>query len=323
VPSSRSAVAALAIALVASVGPAATHEGHDHPTPDATAAIDPSRTYPYGLVAAGGGHFHALLVMPGLTTMFAGTHVGLFRSDDLGLTWRLTAPGFSGDDVHAIARDPRTGALYVASHGQGVLVSRNDGGSWRDDSSGLPGRDVHALALDPGGAGGLYVWAVGHGVLHRAPGSRRWQSLARPDSLADVESLATSPGDPPRLYAGTAGGVWVSKDGGRHWQQPKAGLHRRTGGVAVAPSWPDRLFAATLDGVFVGRADGTGWRPLPPSPAFWGPIAGFAFLEGRPGLMFGVAHDGVVAVRALTDGEWTPLALAESDTSERKPDGRP
>ncbi len=300
-------LAALAIALVFFVTAAGAHEGHTHPTPDPT-AIDANRAYPYSLVAAGGGHFHALLVMPGMTAVFAGTHIGLFRSDDLGLTWRLAAPRLSGDDVHAIARDPRTGALYVATHGQGLLVSHDGGVSWRDDSAGLPDHDLHALALDPG-RDGVYVWVVGHGLFYRAPDARRWQPLAGLDGLADVESLATSPGDPQRLYAGTASGVWVSEDGGRHWQQPKAGLHARTAGVAVATSWPDRVFAATLDGVFVGRADGTRWEPLPLSPAFWGPIDGFAFLEGRPDVMFGVAHDGVVAVRTLKDGEWTPLAL--------------
>jgi hypothetical protein len=307
---SHASLAALAIALVFFVTAAGAHEGHTHPKPDPT-AIDPNRAYPYGLVAAGGGRFHTLLVMPGMRVVFAGTHIGLFRSNDLGLTWRLAAARFSGDDVHAIARTPQTAALYAATHGQGLLVSHDDGASWRDDSEGLPGHDLHALALDPGRPGGVYVWAVGHGLFYRAPGSRRWRPLAGLDALADVESLATSPGDPQRLYAGTASGVWVSEDGGRHWQQPKAGLHSRTAGVAVAPAGPDRIFAATLDGVLVGGADGTRWEPLPPSPAFWGPIDGFAFLEGRPDVLFGVAHDGVVAVRALRDGAWTPLPLAE------------
>ncbi len=287
------------------------HEGHEHAAPGPNATIDPNRAYPYGLVAAGGGHFHTLVVMPGMRVVFAGTHIGLFRSGDLGLTWRLAAPRFSSDDVHAIVRDSRTGALYAATHGQGLLVSRDGGARWRDDSAGLPGHDLHALALDPGRGGGVYVWAVGRGLLYRAPGTRRWQTLAGVDALTDVESLATNPDDPRRLYAGTASGVWVSEDGGRHWQRPKVGLQTRTAGVAVSPSWPDHVFAATLDGVFVGQADGTRWQSLPPSPAFWGPIDGFAFLEGRPDVIFGVAHDGVVAVRALKDGEWTPLPLAE------------
>ncbi len=285
------------------------HEGHDHATATPDGAIDADQAYPYGLVAAGGGHFHALLVMPGLRPLFAGTHIGLFRSDDLGLTWRLAAPRFGGDDVHAVVRDSRTGVLYAATHGQGLLVSRDQGSRWQDDSEGLPGRDLHALALDPQRTGGVYVWAVGQGLLYRIPATRRWERRASRDVLTDVESLAVNPKDPRRLYAGTASGVWVSGDGGQRWQRPKGGLRSRAAGVAVSPRWPDRVLAATLDGVFAGRADGTGWRRLSPSPAWWGPIDGFAFLDSHPDVIFGVAHDGVVAARGLEVGPWVPVAL--------------
>ena len=54
--SSQVSFAALALALVFFVTAAGAHEGHTHPTPDPT-AIDANRAYPYGLVAAGGGHF--------------------------------------------------------------------------------------------------------------------------------------------------------------------------------------------------------------------------------------------------------------------------
>jgi hypothetical protein len=285
------------------------HEGHDHTAPAPGAAIDATQAYPYGLVAAAGGHFHALLVMPGLRPLFAGTHIGLFKSDDLGLTWRLAAPRFGGDDVHAIVRNPRTGALYAATHGQGLLVSHNRGSRWQHDSEGLPGRDLHALALDPQGREGIYAWAVGHGLLYRPPASRRWERRAGLDVLSDVESLAVNPADPLRLYAGTASGVWMSADGGRRWQLTSGGLRSRTAGVAVSPHWPHHVFAATLDGVFVGDANGTSWKPLPAAPAWWGPIDGFDFLDSHPDMIFGVAHDGVVAGRALDEGPWVPVAI--------------
>jgi hypothetical protein len=134
------------------------HEGHEHRAPGE--AIDPEHAYPYGLIAAGGGHFHALLVTPDLRTLFAGTHIGLFRSQDRGVTWRLVASRFSGDDVHAVAVDGKTGVLYAATHGQGLLASPDQGAHWYDESDALPGRDLHALALEPM-TGGVYVWAVG------------------------------------------------------------------------------------------------------------------------------------------------------------------
>lgn len=306
-PRSKPLLVTVLALLALLAGVAAGHEGHEHTRPAPVGPVDPQSTYPYGLVAAGGGHFHALLIMPGLTPIFAGTHIGLFRSEDRGRTWRLAAARFGGDDVHGLARDPRTGALYAATHGQGLLVSP-DGVRWRDDSAGLPGRDLHALALDPV-SGAVYVWAVGHGLFRRDADGRTWRKLAGLDALSDVESLAVNPATPERLYAGTAKGVPVSADGGRHWQLPPGGLTRRSAGVAVSPKDPVRVFAATLDGVFVGAADGTRWLPLPPAPSWWGPLDGFAFLESQPERLFAVAHDGVVAERSLTEGDWQPLAL--------------
>jgi hypothetical protein len=58
----------------------------------------------------------------------------------------------------------------------------------------------------------------------------------------------------------------------------------------------------------VGRSDGTEWTPLPSHPSWWGVITGFAFLPGRPEVVFAVTHEGVVAGRRLTGGEWVPAA---------------
>lgn len=284
---------------------------HD-PAPRATARpperIDPHTVYPFAVVAGGGGHFHVLQIMSGENRILAGTHLGLFLSEDRGLTWRLAVPRFSGVDVHALARDSRTGALYAATHGQGVLVSRDAGVHWEDDSSGLPGRDVHALALDPRDGRILYAWSVGHGLFVCRDRGRLWERMAGPQALPDVESLAVSPENSRRLYAGTARGVWVSDDAGRHWTVPVGGLHRRTAGVAVMPRHADLVLAATFDGVFVGRGDGTGWKPIEAAPSWWGPIVGFAFVDEQPDTIFAVAHEGPVVTRAIDHGPWTPAS---------------
>jgi photosystem II stability/assembly factor-like uncharacterized protein len=294
------------------------HEGHEHQVPKGRAAIDPGQAYPYGLVTAGGGHFHALAVTPGLGVILAGTHIGLFRSDDRGLTWRLAAERFSGDDVRALARDQQTGALYAATHNQGLLVSRDGGRRWADDSSGLPGRDVHALALDPQAPGAVLVWVVGHGLLRRAAGSQTWERLAGAEALDEVLGLSAAPTSPGRLYAATEAGALVSRDGGRTWKRLAGGLAGRTASVVVLPWAPERLLAATSEGVFIGTADGARWTPAPVAPEFWGPIQAFAFLDAGSRQVYAVAHEGIVAVWHPDAADWIPLAL------DRAPgDGRP
>jgi ligand-binding sensor domain-containing protein len=247
------------------------------------------------------------LLSPDLRTLFAGTHLGLFLSEDRGLSWRLAASRFSGEDVHALAWDPRGGILYAATHGQGLLLGRDAGRRW-SQANGLPGRDLHALALDPGQPRVLYVWVVGHGLFRSDDGANRWRRVAGPDALTGVESLAVHPGESGRLYAGTAKGVWVSKDGGHRWSLPAGGLAHRTAGVSVPPWRPDLLLAATLEGAFAGTADGAEWKPLPSHPSWWGLVTGFTFLSHEREVVFAVTHEGVVAAWRLAGAEWVPAA---------------
>lgn len=302
----RVLVVSLLMGLVAA-GQVRGHEGF-HQRPVAKGAIDPAQSFQFLVLSGAGGHFHTLHLFPDLKPLFAGTHLGLFRSEDRGLTWRLAASRFSGEDIHALAWDPRTGILYAATHRQGLLLSRDGGRRWNDLTQGLPGRDLHALALDPRQPQTLYVWVIGHGLFRSDDGAGRWRKVTGPDVLTGVESLAVHPEESERLYAGTAKGVWVSEDGGRRWHFPDGGLPYRTAGVSVPPWRPDLLLAATLEGAFVGRSDGTGWIPLPSRPSWWGVITGFAFLSDRPEVVFVVTHEGVVAARRLSGAEWVPAA---------------
>lgn len=310
-------VVALVVGLIVA-GLAMGHEGTRR-RPVAQGSIDPAESFQFLAVSGAGGHFHTLLPLPEREILLAGTHIGLFRSEDRGLNWRLAAARFSGEDVHALAFDPTTRTLYAATHRQGLLLSRDGGRRWSDHSQGLPGRDVHALALDPREPHTLYAWVVGHGLLRSDDGGHRWRRVTGSDVLSGVESLAVHPRESGRLYAGTAKGVWLSEDAGHQWRFPAGGLPHRTAGVSVTPRRPDLLFAATLEGAFVGKADGTDWKPLSPHPRWWGVITGFAFLSWRPEVVLAVTHEGVVTARRLAGGEWAPVAeLLNSDWNARR-----
>lgn len=303
----------MALIVLFAAGPAEAHEApHLRPTPQGP--IDPKQSYQFLVLSGAGGHFHMLLLSPGLRTLFAGTHLGLFRSEDRGLSWRLAARRFSREEVHGLAMDRSRGIIYAATHGQGLLQSHDGGQRWRDCTSGLPSRDLHALALDPRPPHLLYVWVVGHGLFRRNGCQGRWSQMAGAHTLIGVEGLAVHPQESGWLYAGTERGVWVSIDGGRRWQLPQDGLPHRTASLAIPPWRPDLFFAATPEGAFIGKTDGTGWEPLPPHPRWWGPLSSFAFLPDRPGVIFGATHEGVVATRALAGGDWMPLAqMAQAD----------
>jgi photosystem II stability/assembly factor-like uncharacterized protein len=303
------AILALSVFLV-TASLAIAHEA-PHQRPTAKGPIDPKQSFQFLALSGAGGHFHSLLISPDFKTLFAGTHLGLFISSDRGLTWTLAASRLSGEDVHGLSKDPRTGTLYVATHGRGLLVSHDAGKTWRDRNHGLPGRDLHALALDPHSPTTVYIWAVKYGLFRSDNGGGRWSQIADAQALSGVESLVVHPENSERLYAGTEKGVWMSADGGRGWRFPDGGLSYRTAGVAVPPGRPDLLFAATLEGAFVGGADGTSWRPLPAPPNWWGLPIGFVFLPERPETVFIVTHEGVIAVGRIPGNGWVPISAAQ------------
>lgn len=303
-------LSSIALIVLCAAGPAEAH-GAPHLRPTPQGPIDPKQSYQLLVLSGAGGHFHTLLLSPDLRTLFAGTHLGLFRSEDRGLSWRLAASRFSREEVHALAMDPSKGIIYAATHGQGLLQSHDGSRRWSGCTRGLPGRDLHALALDPRPPHVLYVWVVGYGLFRSHGCKGRWSQMTGAQTLTGVGGLAVHPQESERLYAGTERGVWVSIDGGKNWHFPQGGLPHRSAGLAI-PSWrPDLLFAATLEGAFVGKPDGTGWEPLPPHLGWWGPLTNFAFLPNRPGSVFVATHEGVVAARELAGGDWMPLAESE------------
>jgi photosystem II stability/assembly factor-like uncharacterized protein len=153
----------------------------------------------------------------------------------------------------------------------------------------------------------VYVWAVGHGLLCRTSAGPRWQRIAPANALGDVRALAVHPRDSKRLYAATEGGIWLSADGGRHWEQPPDGLRMPTAGIALFRASSDVLLAATETGVFLGDDSASGWRPAGSSPTWWGPLV--AFTSSAPGTdVIALSHEGIVAARRFDGGEWIPLA---------------
>ncbi|HLC40119.1 MAG TPA: hypothetical protein VJO34_00655 [Methylomirabilota bacterium] len=249
-----------------------------------------------------GGHFHSFLLTTDLAKLFAGTHVGLFKSLDRGLTWELVAPRFIGEEVQGIAGDTVTGVLYVATRNMGLQVSRDWGDTWTGHASRIEGRDIRAVALGPGRPGVIYASAAGRGLFRSDDGGSRWSQVTDKRALPAVASLAVHPERVEQLYAGTATGVWLSIDGGYNWSRPSGGLRHGTSVVSPQPGPTDRLFAVTRKGMFVGKLDGTSWTRLSRTP--WGTPTALAFLADRPGQVFVMTHEGVVAAQLPGTEAW-------------------
>lgn len=244
--SGRSLTAA-ALLLVALSGPIALAAPQTPAAPDPPeAALGPLEAVaepPEAAAAAWetapiwGGDVWSLLVHPhDPDLLLAGTSSGqVYRSSDGGEQWRHAGPflPFRGWVVSALASDPRQpGRVWAGLRGlwgSGLVgVSEDFGETWEARGVGLEGTQIYALEMAPAAAG-------------RAAGDG---------------------GVPPTLYAGTADGVWSSRDEGETWRRLTADIPEiaKVTSLHVPPGQPDTILAGTWRRTYKSTDAGRTWR---------------------------------------------------------------
>lgn len=210
--------------------------------------------------------------------LFIGTKRGLFRSQDLGASWRNVFRTIMPDknNILAIEVSDHNPKRVVITTKSGIFYSEDTGDNWTDISANLKDTPSRCIALNKesmyaGGDSGLYV---------RRPGASGWERLivnSSPERSADEEGSGSADdiekeeplsavncvkikGD--TIYAGVDRKILYSGDGGKVWKDfPKEGL----GGAInyILPSLKDdRLYCATTRGVFEFSKDKSAWFEL-------------------------------------------------------------
>ncbi len=150
--------------------------------------------------------------------VYAGTTEGLYKTTDGGDNWTRT----TGPDViiNDVYVDPRNPKhVLLATDRSGVLASEDAAADFEPSNSGFSQRQVAALLADAKNAGTMYA-----GVIN------------------------------DKIY----GGVFVTHDFGRSWQQESEGLKGHDVFV-LAQAGDGTLLAGTSDGIY--RREGLAWLP--------------------------------------------------------------
>ena len=225
----------------------------------------------------------SLLATPG--TIFAGTvPAALYRAENGG-AWqelegvRAGAHGGSfppspelGARTRFIAADNETPRRFFAAiEVGGMLVSDDEGRHWTPAVAGLDDPDVHQI-LPSSRTRGLVVAACGEGIYRSLDRGEHWEKVT-PSGARDFGSAVTEDGT-GAIYLGLALGrpntwlrkqradaaIFVSNDGGAHWDSATAGL---SGGVmAMCPAvGGEGVFASTSEGDVL-QVDSSGARKI-------------------------------------------------------------
>jgi len=175
------------------------------------------------------------------STIYAGYQY-VYRSTDRGATWTRISPDLTDNDpakmlrrsaseipyqtIVSLAESPRKAGLLYAGTDDGRLhVTTDDGKSWTELTAGLRGRKwISRVVPSQHADGTLYVTQRGREdddfapYVFKSPDfGKTLTSIVNDLPAGSVNVIREDPADANTLYVGTDQGVFVSTDGGRHW----------------------------------------------------------------------------------------------------------
>lgn len=173
----------------------------------------------------------------GVEGLFAATNKGLFHLPD-GTEWtNLQVPV---ETVWAVGASPDGDRIYAGTRPTHVYASPVPSG---DDLSRV----------------GAYDWRELDG-FRELPSREEW-GVPRHDNVAQVREICTHPDSPERVVAGVEpGGVHVSDDGGKTWEERRDGVHDDIHELHVVAD--GEYLASTGVGLYCTDDAGRSWTRL-------------------------------------------------------------
>jgi photosystem II stability/assembly factor-like uncharacterized protein len=268
-------------AAFAGIGSAMAQGSKRNPAPATPAASMPSVDFNAYFSALkwrsigpfrGGRSVCATGVVGDPTTYYMGTTGGgVWKTDDMGLTWRNISDGYmKTGSVGAIAvAETNPNIVYVGMgehaprgvmthHGDGMYKSTDAGKTWKKiglDSS----QHIARIVIHPQNPDVVYVAAQGplygagtqRGIFRSTNGGATWEKVLYVNENTGCSELSMDMNNPTVLYAamwehgrrpwqvisgGEGSGLYKSTDGGTTWNKIHTGLPKEMGKMAIAVS---------------------------------------------------------------------------------------
>ena len=296
----------------------------------APAAVDPSyyQALHWRLIGPfRGGRVLAVTGIPGDDRhfYFGAVDGGVWATQDAGRTWQPIFDSVPVGSIGAIAIAPsRPATIYVGTgeadmrsdiaQGDGMYKSTDGGAHWTHIGL-TDSRQIARILVDPHDPDLVYVAALGHpygpsaerGVYRSRDGGRHWTKVLYENANTGAADLAFKPDDPRTIYAslwqtrrppwsvyppsdGPGSGLYVSHDGGDHWNRVEGhGFLANPGriGLAVSPADPQRVYALAdgpwgQAGLYRSDDGGAQWQHVTTDPRIWGRGWYFCALTADP-----------------------------------------
>jgi photosystem II stability/assembly factor-like uncharacterized protein len=238
------------------------------------------------------------------STIYAGTFANaIYKSADGGQRWRPSNVGMKEhvSVVNALAAYPPNPQIIYAATTVGPYRSENGGESWEETVHGMESVYTVAIAFDPRFPEVLYAGTSGGMYKSRDRGAR-WELLNRgliegevgTAMALGVNAISVDPQETNRLVIATGKGIFVSRNGGAHWESRSVGpVVPFMTGVQRDPGDRMTLYAGGDHGIFVTRDGGDTWTAVAaePSPRV---VRALAVDPSSPGVVYAGTQKGLL-----------------------------
>lgn len=221
-----------------------------------------------------GKHISSIIQEPVSGLVFAGAFEGgLHASADGGVTWEPRDTGIPFDDVWSLASVRLNGKvrLYAGTQPAHLFYSEDLGRHWTELPSlrSVPSVDkwsfpappyiAHTkfIVSDPDNPATVYACIEQGTLLKSTDAGQTWREIntlgfyrdkqRTPELFYDTHKLAIDPRDTNRLFVTGGAGLYVTTDGGDHWERwtsPDWDKDVYPDGLVLRPSQPDLMFLA-------------------------------------------------------------------------------
>src|SRR5579875_557069 len=135
------------------------------------------------------------------------------------------------------------------------------------------GGDARSFAVDPHDSRHIFLGTETGWVYQSHDGGSSWERVSKVDGANDlvIQHIVLDPASGSHMILGaytlnhTGGGIFISDDGGKHWQKQGEMSGQSVRSLARSASDPNLLVAGTLEGVFRSKDNASHWERISPS----------------------------------------------------------